>query len=269
MPAFICATCGVQFAPSETTPSRCPICEDERQYVGWKGQTWTTLEEIRRDHRNELTDEERSLTSILTIPTFAIGQRAFLVQTSAGNILWDCISCLDEATVDAIKQRGGLQAIAICHPHFYGSCVEWSEAFGGVPIYIAAADRQWVMRPSRHIVFFEEDEIEPLAGLTLLRLGGHFEGSTVLHRPGGAEGRGVLLSGDTVAVGMDRRSATVMYSYPNQIPVSARTVRTIADRLRPFDFDRIYSAFQGKTIITGAKEALERSIDRYVERLTS
>ncbi|WP_449065679.1 hypothetical protein [Planomonospora algeriensis] len=30
----ICVTCGVQYgAPREN----CPICEDERQYVGWEG----------------------------------------------------------------------------------------------------------------------------------------------------------------------------------------------------------------------------------------
>jgi hypothetical protein len=40
----ICRTCGVQYgAPRKD----CPICEDERQYVGWDGQQWTTLAELR------------------------------------------------------------------------------------------------------------------------------------------------------------------------------------------------------------------------------
>ncbi len=38
-PGWICVTCGVEqpAAPSGGAPVRCPICEDERQYVGWKG----------------------------------------------------------------------------------------------------------------------------------------------------------------------------------------------------------------------------------------
>ena len=50
---------------------------------------------------------------------------------------------------------GGIKAIAISHPHYYSSMVEWSRAFGGVPIYLHAADRQWVMRPDHAIVFWE------------------------------------------------------------------------------------------------------------------
>ena len=42
MPAWICVTCAVQQADTEVPPERCPICEDERQYVGWEGQRWTT-----------------------------------------------------------------------------------------------------------------------------------------------------------------------------------------------------------------------------------
>ncbi len=36
----ICRTCGVQYAAPRAD---CPICLDERQYVGWEGQRWTTL----------------------------------------------------------------------------------------------------------------------------------------------------------------------------------------------------------------------------------
>jgi DNA-directed RNA polymerase subunit RPC12/RpoP len=52
MPAFICTACGAQFAPSEAPPARCPICEDERQYVPPRGQTWTTLPALAAAHFN-------------------------------------------------------------------------------------------------------------------------------------------------------------------------------------------------------------------------
>ena len=47
MPNYICKTCGTQFAESEQPPANCPICEDPRQYIGWNGQQWTTLDELK------------------------------------------------------------------------------------------------------------------------------------------------------------------------------------------------------------------------------
>ncbi len=267
MPACICVTCGVQHAESDREPPRCPICEDERQYVGWDGQRWTTLAEMRSHYRNELTKEEPGLTSIVTSPAFAIGQRALLARTPAGNLLWDCISYLDDETIANVRRLGGIQAIAISHPHFYASCVEWSQAFGGAPIFIHQDDRQWVMRPSSGIIFWQGEEIEPLPGLTLIRLGGHFDGSAVLHWPAGASGRGAVLAGDTLQVVMDRRYVSFMYSFPNYIPLSARKVRAIAERMRRYRYDRFYGAFTGRAVLTEAQVALEQSVDRYVRSL--
>ena len=76
-----------------------------------------------------------------------------------------------------------MAAIAISHPHYYSSMVEWSHAFDGAPIYVHAADRPWVMRPDPHIVFWEQETLPLLGGLTLIRCGGHFAGGQVLHWP--------------------------------------------------------------------------------------
>jgi len=268
MPAYVCVTCGVQHAASDSPPSRCPICEDERQYVGWQGQRWTTLPEMAaQGYRNVLREEDAGLTSITTVSAFGIGQQALLVQTPAGNVLWDCISFLDDATIEAIRARGGLRAIAISHPHFYGTCVEWSRAFGDVPVYIHAADRQWVMRPSPSVVLWEGEAVDALPGLTLVHLGGHFDGATVLHWPGGTDGRGALLSGDTLQVVMDRRYVSFMYSYPNLIPLAAETVLGMAAKLRPYRYERVYGAFNGRTIRVDGAQAVERSAERYVRHL--
>src|SRR5437762_693567 len=132
-------TCGVQFAPSSSPPTRCDVCEDERQYVGWSGQQWGTLEDLQRDHINEIR-EDFGLTGIGTKPSFAIGQRALLVRSPGGNLLWDCITLLDDVTVASVRELGGVRAIAISHPHYYSSMVEWSRCFNA-PIYLHAADR--------------------------------------------------------------------------------------------------------------------------------
>jgi hypothetical protein len=265
MPAYICVTCGVQGEPAAAPPTNCPICDDERQYVGWRGQRWTTLEEMARaGHRNDIHEEEPGLTSIGTTPHFAIGQRALLVQAPTGNILWDCQSYIDEATVEAIRERGGIDAIAISHPHFYGVSMEWSARFGGAPVYIHADDADWVQRGGPGLVLWEGDRLEPLPGLTLLRLGWHFDGAAVLHWPGGAEGRGAVLCGDTIQVVMDRRYVSFMYSYPNLIPLGRREVMDIVDRLRPYTFERLYGAWDGRVVRADGFEAIERSARRYV-----
>ena len=142
--AFICKTCGTQYGESADPPNECKICADERQYVPPSGQEWTTLEKLLETHRNSFTQCEKDLLGIGTVPEFAIGQRALLVRTPHGNFLWDCISLIDDATVEIIRALGGLRGIAISHPHYYTTMLEWSRAFGDVPIHLHADDREWV-----------------------------------------------------------------------------------------------------------------------------
>lgn len=129
---YICVTCGTQYPQSEAEPPECPICEDERQYVGWSGQRWTTLEEMkaRGKFKNEWKEVEPGLWSVVTRPEFAVGERAFLLRTPRGNLLWDCIAFINEDTIKVVKKLGGLKFIAISHPHYYTSMNEWSQAFG-------------------------------------------------------------------------------------------------------------------------------------------
>ena len=268
----ICVTCGTQFAESADPPERCPICEDERQYVGWAGQEWTTLAELGARHRLALRDEGDGLLGIGVEPKFAIGQRALLLPPQGGagagrNVLFDCISLVDDAALRVVEALGGLSAIAISHPHYYGSMVDWSRAFGGVPIWLHAEERRWAMRPDPAIRFWEGDELALGPGLTLLRLGGHFAGAQVLHWAGGAEGRGVLLAGDVLQVVQDRRFVSFMYSYPNYIPLPAATVRGMVERLEPYPFERIYGAWFGAVVRADAKAALRRSAERYIRAL--
>src|SRR6202171_4488714 len=189
---------------SEGPPAACAICDDERQYVPPAGQLWTTLAQLRAEGRRiEVRDLEPNLTGIGADPQIGIGQRALLVQTDAGNFLWDCLGFIDDEGITAVRARGGIHGIAMSHPHFYGVCVEWSHAFGGAPIYIPTADRRWVMRPDPAIRNWE-GTIEPLSGITLIQCGGHFEGSAALHCAAGAAGRGALLTGGTLTVGPGR-----------------------------------------------------------------
>lgn len=264
MPNFICMTCGTQYAESDQLPVACTICQDERQYVKATGQQWTTLDKLRLTNRNSLKFEEPGLIGVGIEPHFAIGQRALFLRTPEANVLWDCLPLLDEAVVEAIKALGGISAIAISHPHYYSSMVAWSQAFGGVPIYLHTADRQWVMRPDKAIVFWEGDTRTLGQGLTLLRCGGHFDGGTVLHWAGGAGGQGALLTGDIIQVVPDRKHVSFMYSYPNYVPLSASAIERISQAVEPFPFDRVYGAFWDMVIERDGKAAVRRSAERYL-----
>lgn len=266
MTHFICATCGTQFAQTDSEPESCPICEDDRQYIGPQGQRWTTLEAMRETHHNVIKPVERNLTGIGTQPSFAIGQRALLVQTEEGNLLWDCITYVDDVAIAAVKALGGIDAIAISHPHYYSCMVEWAQAFDA-PIYLHAADRQWVMRPDPSIHFWEGETKQLFGGLTLICAGGHFPGGTVAHWSAGAEGRGVLLTGDIIHVVADRRYTTFMYSYPNMIPLPASAVRNIVSAVQPFAYDRIYGAWWDKIIAEKAQEGVAFSAERYIRAI--
>ncbi len=257
----ICRTCGVQYgAPRED----CPICLDERQYVGWDGQQWTTLAGLQAaGHRGRVAAEGPGVTGVGASPPTAIGQRALLVAGPAGNVLWDMITYIDEDLVAQVRELGGVSAIAISHPHFYGSMIEWAHAFD-VPVYIHAADRQWVARPDDCVRFWDGDTLEIGAGLTLVNAGVHFDGGQVLHRAPGTGDAGALFSGDIFTVVPDRRWVSFMHSYPNLIPERPRTIRRALALIEPLPFDRVYGAWWQRIVHGDGALAVRRSAERYL-----
>lgn len=268
MPNYICKTCGVQYDETTGPPEHCLICEDERQYIGMGGQQWTTLDEMRADRRNVIENEGPNLTYIQTAPAFAIGQCSRLIQTPSGNVLWEAISYMDSETVEAVEQLGGISAIAISHPHMYASVVEWSRAFGSAPIYLHDSDSQWLLRPDPAVVHWEGETFRLGEDLTLIRCGGHFDGSSVLHWTEGAEGKGALFTGDTLYVVSDRRYVSFMRSYPNHIPLPASKVRHIVEAVEPYSFDRIYSSWPERVVMSGGNAAVRRSAERYIQAIS-
>jgi hypothetical protein len=161
---------------------------------------------------------------------------------------------------------GGLRGIAISHPHYYTRMQDWACRFD-CPIHLHAADSEWIMRADPAVRAWHGETLKIADGVTLLRLGGHFAGGTVLHWAGGAEGRGAILSGDIVQVAADLNRVSFLWSYPNMMPLSATTVRRIAETLASWKFDRIYGAFPGRQVMSGGAQAVERSAARYLELL--
>lgn len=266
MPSFICETCGTWYPSAASPPAVCDVCTDERQYVGWNGQRWTTHEQLRQRHAIRL-EEDGGVLGLGITPAFAIPQRALFVPTPHGNILWECLAMVTDEAVAALKARGGVDAIAISHPHFHGAMLEWSEALGGVPIHLHAADSSWVRTNAPCIHFWSGRQLELSPSVTLLHCPGHFPGSTVLHWKEGVRGNGALLVGDSMQVVFDRRHVTFMYSYPNEIPLAPAHVRGMRERLAGVSFDDVYGYTWGRNIIGGAREAVDASFARYLEAI--
>jgi hypothetical protein len=265
MTMSICETCGTQYP---NAPTHCPVCEDERQYVGARGQTWTTHEALKATHTLRMQDEAGVL-GIGLAPDFAINQRALYLPTDAGNILWECLSLVTDEAVAALKARGGVDLIAISHPHFYASMLEWSEAFGNAPILLHEADRDWVRRPSSNVQFWRGDAYRLSDTVTLIRSGGHFPGSTVLHWKDGPRPGGALFSGDAPQVVSNRRHVSFMHSYPNFMPMPPGAVRGMQARLAGYDFEDVYGYTWGRNIIGSGRAAVDASFERYLSAIAA
>jgi glyoxylase-like metal-dependent hydrolase (beta-lactamase superfamily II) len=282
---LVCTACGTQFPTSNRDELKtCFICDDPRQFTPQSGQAFTNLDTIRAAHKNNfhpLPCDPETFISIVTEPKFAIGERAVLIRTPQGNILWDCITLLDDATIASIRELGGLKAIVISHPHYYTTHLEWARAFG-CPVYLAAEDREWLTQLSAHQRFLDQTEFDvPLGGgnaastdsssssggFKVLKLGGHFPGSLVTLY------RGRLLVADTLvttpsglgswatdAVGESRErppgmnSYAFMWSIPNMIPLPPVELERMWSVLSPHEFRSTHGAFLN-TDVLGKDEA--------------
>ncbi|KAK3310258.1 beta-lactamase-like protein [Chaetomium strumarium] len=276
---LVCNTCGTQHPTADRTAlTRCFICDDPRQYTPPSGQSFTTLADLRsssagedqRQRHNEflpLIQDDPRFTCIVTKPAFAIGQRAILIRTPRGNVLWDCVSYIDDDTVARVSnEMGGIQAMVISHPHFYSTHLEWAERFG-CPVYLAREDRGWLARrDEQRQVFLDgvETRVEingEDTGVRVVKLGGHFPGSLVLLYDGH------LFTADTLmmtpagranwavdALGNPRErpqginTFSFLWSIPNMIPLSADEIARMWGILRNYDFKSAHGLFMGADI---------------------
>ncbi|PWY95216.1 hypothetical protein BO94DRAFT_606433 [Aspergillus sclerotioniger CBS 115572] len=308
----ICATCGTQYSTA-TPPPTCTICDDPRQYVPPTGNeqiqlTTNTTTQPNLDHpphppnpyphsrhhnhhplhqHNHALPNQPQILTLHTTPKLAIGQRAFLLLTPHGNILWDCLTYLDDPTISHITSLGGISAIIISHPHYYTTHLVWAEAFN-CPVYLSAEDREWVMRSddSGRQVFWAEKEMEVVrgSGVRGIKTGGHFPGSSVLWwagemmGEGKGKGKGVLLLADTIGtgwseergdgiMGQGRITYTFMWSFPNMIPLPPDDVHNIWKALKHIEFGQAYGAFVGMDTAGNCKQRLLDSAKIFVKAM--
>lgn len=255
----ICVACGTRY--KETAPATCPVCEDERQYIPMTGQQWTSYAALAESKTIRINQRSENLFDFKIMPVFGIGQKAYLITTAHGNLLWDCIPYLDETTISFINSKGSLKGIAISHPHYYSLMAIWAKTFN-CPVYIHEADKEWIMDDTAHIELWNGTELNLWNDMKIIHTGGHFEGSTVLHAPHLGD-NGSLLVGDTLQIAPSLQFISMMYSYPNVIPLPLNSILHIYDRLSSLQYDAMYGAFEWQTINTGAKQLFQKSVDVY------
>jgi glyoxylase-like metal-dependent hydrolase (beta-lactamase superfamily II) len=196
-------------------------------------------------------------------PAFAIGQRAFLILSELGNILWDCIPLLDDPVKAFIQAHGGLRAIAFSHPHYYSNMNEWAEAFDS-PVYIHHSDEEWIFDRGPRIELWKGEEKQLWDGMRLINLGGHFPGSSILHVPF-LSPDGTVFCGDTMVISPSKKHIAIQYSYPNRMPLPRVELVRIKDRLEAIPFDALYSFYKHLNLTRDVREILKESIERYLE----
>ncbi|HTN38793.1 MAG TPA: hypothetical protein VL053_17050 [Arachidicoccus sp.] len=282
--AMICTTCGTQYSSKQPLPPLCPICEDSRQYIPLTGQGWIGTEELQKQSRIRIQPlippgpalsltgstgvEQRSglnnrpgLYALQVEPKFALGNRALLVVTKDGNILWDCIPSINEEIIQFIQALGGLKAIAISHPHYYSNMNDWAAAFD-CPVFLHKLDEQWVMRKGPRLHFWSGDQLQLTKEIRIVHTGGHFPGSSILEAPTLSKG-GTVLCGDSLYVARSKKHIAVMYSYPNQILLSREDFNTFEERMSAVTFDTLYGAFDYQDLTLNARQIYEKSMQLY------
>ncbi|WP_242311262.1 hypothetical protein [Bacillus cereus group sp. BfR-BA-01331] len=216
-------------------------------------------------YTDKIQQIEEGLYSIRTTPHFADKQTAYYIQNKKFNILWDCVTDLDEKTIDEINKFGGIQAIALSNPHFHTTYIEWAKVFDAL-IYIHEDNKKWVTQQSERIIFWSGEFLELSNGITLYRLGGKFKGGAVLHWKGGNNEKGVLFTSDIIQVSPGKKGISFMYSYSDLIPLPANVVKDVAYVMKGLSFSRMYDAFYEK-IQENAYEVFQESANRYVRAL--
>jgi hypothetical protein len=256
---IICSTCGTYY-PADSVPEQCIICSDERQYIPDTGQSWTKPKDLHRKHSIKLNKLHERLYEIRINPMFAIGQRALLVLSEQGNVLWDCVPMLDELVIEFIKSKGGLKAIAFSHPHYYSNMNDWAEVFN-CPVYIHANDAEHIMVKGPHIQLWQGNELEVGDGMKIFLIGGHFEGSCLLHVPSLSK-KGAILCGDTLFLSASKKHFSVFRSYPNRIPLPSAEMQRVKKRFDEIPFDSFYGYIDTQNLNENVKEIFEESMRR-------
>lgn len=258
----LCTACGTQF-PVNFLDEFCSTCVEERQSIPATGQSWTTHTQLLQTHHTKIVKLKENLYEIVVSPKFAIGQRALLVLSESGNVLWDCIPLLDQNVIDFINEKGGLKAIAISHPHYYSNMNDWTQQFD-CPVYLHHTDKKHIADFGKNIQLWSGSTLELWDDIRIENIGGHFDGSSILWMKN-LYNEGTILCGDTMYLSPSLKHFAIMYSYPNRMPLPLSEILRIKSRFEEISFDEVYGFYSYQNLSSNVKEIFTNSINRYLK----
>lgn len=257
----VCFTCGTKY-PKDYKGDTCFICQDDRQYVPLEGQKWTSTRQLKGKYSIKITQLKPKLFEFIVEPSFAIGQRALFVISESGNFMWDCIPLIDDQLIQFIKEKGGIRAIGISHPHYYSNMAEWCKTFR-CRVYLSKVDKKYVVNPFSKIIYWDNDEIKLWDDIKIIKISGHFPGSSILFVPFLSD-KGTVFCSDTFYLSPNLKHFSIMYSYPNRIPLPIKEVQNIQKLIEELDFDEVYGFWSHQNLTQKPKESLLKSLSNYV-----
>jgi hypothetical protein len=242
LPAFVCANCG-WWQRHFDQPSSCPMCLDARHVVPQTGWIFRSAEAAQAEFPCRWEELEPGAWRFWNEPVEGIGPSSYLLQTPAGNVLFEGCTVFSEAALAAIRDLGGVAVASASHPHAYGALWQIQDRFDP-ELALAAGDFAW--SAALQVTWPFDDYLEPLPGVELYRTGGHFEGHTVLFD----RARRLLLCGDALKFELsagDRRQATTISAHKafvRGVPLTPHELRRYRDVFAPLDFRQTWTPFE-------------------------
>jgi hypothetical protein len=119
------------------------------------------------------------------------------------------------------------------------------------------------MAKGPHIHLWQGDELALWDGIKILLIGGHFEGSTILHVPFLSK-EGTILCGDTLFLSPSKKHFSVFRSFPNRIPLSQTEILKVKQRFDSIPFDSFYGYVKTQNLHENVKPVFAESMKKYL-----
>ncbi len=250
---YVCTNCGFwqrHFAP----PPSCPVCLDFRHTPPPDGWEFWTADEATARIVTRWEEDGNGIVTFRSEPSLGIGPSGYLIPLPSGNLLFENPAWYSDDALAAIRERGGVHWLAASHPHAYGALWRAQEQFSPEAVFINVADLAWTGAFRVNFPYDGPQEIAP--GATLVPVGGHFDGQSVLY----LRDRRLLFAGDMVKFHPGNGISTHK-AFNRRVPMSHAEIRRYRQAIAPLDFAGVYTTFELSPARGGTTAAVLRLFD--------
>ena len=253
---YVCTNCGFwqrHFAP----PLQCPVCLDFRHTAPETGWEFWIAEHAAARITTHWQEDERGILRFYCDPPLGIGPSGYLIPLPDGNLLFENPAWYSDDALAEIARRGGVHWLAASHPHAYGALWQAQERFSPEATFIHTADLPWTS--AFRVDHPYEEPLEIVPGATLIPVGGHFDGQSILYL---RELR-LLFAGDMVKYHADLPGGGISThkAFNRRVPMSHAEIRCYRQAVAPLDFADVYTTFERAPAGGGTTASVLRLFD--------